>query len=59
MKHDKSLQDVWKWKDEVYKDIKNLHGEDLINYFRQPSKDFQKKYNLRLKRIDPSVSRHK
>ncbi len=59
MKHDKSLQDVWKWKDEVYKEIKGLRGDNLINYFRQQSKNIQKKYNLRLRRVNPSVSNHK
>ena len=51
MKYDKSLQDVWKWKDEVYKEIKGLHGKDMINYFRKQSKDIQKKYNLHLQRV--------
>ena len=59
MKHDKLLQDVWRWKEEVYKEIKGLRGEGLINYFRQQSKSIQKKYNLRLKRVDSSISRHK
>lgn len=59
MKYDKSLQDVWKWKAAVYEDIKDLHGEDLIGYFRQQSKNLKEKYHLRLKRIDPSISRHK
>ena len=59
MKHDKSLEEVWKWKDEVYKETRGLHGEDLINYFRQQAKDIQKKYNLHLKRTAPSNSHQK
>ncbi len=59
MKPDKSLQDVWKWKDEVYKETKGLNGEDLINYFRQQSKNIQRKYNLHLKSFSPSISRQK
>ena len=56
MKHDKSLREVWEWKDEVYKEIKNLDSKALINYFHQQTKDITKKYNLHLKKINPSIS---
>ena len=56
MKCDKSLREVWGWKDEIYKEIKNLSGKELVNYFRQQSDAMQKKYNLRLRKIRPSVS---
>lgn len=59
MKPDKSLQEVWRWKDEVYKEIKSLHGKDLIDYFHQQSKNLQEKYSLHLKHIDPSMARPK
>ncbi len=56
MKYGKSLREVWDWKDEIYKEIKGLSGKELIDYYHKQADAIQKKYNLRLKRIRPSVS---
>jgi len=35
----KSLQEVWEWKDEVYKDIKNKNFEEKQEYYREGLND--------------------
>lgn len=54
MKVDKSLQEVWDWKEKVYEEMKNLSTKEKIASFRKASKDFCKKYGLNLKTLHPS-----
>lgn len=54
MKVDKSLQEVWDWKEQVYEETKGLSTKEKIANFRKTSDDFCKKYNLKLKRLHSS-----
>ena len=35
----KALSDVWEWKDDVYKDIKNMSFEEKRKYFEKGLKE--------------------
>ena len=39
--------EVEKWKDEVYKKIKDLHGRKLANYFEKRGKGILKEYKIK------------
>jgi hypothetical protein len=53
MKVDKSLQEVWDWKEKVYEEMRGLSIEERITSFRKTSEDFCKKYGLKLKTLHP------
>ena len=54
MKVDKSLQEVWEWKEKVHEEIKGLSIKEKITSFRKTSEDFCKEYGLKFKRFHPS-----
>jgi len=39
----KMLEEVWKMKDSVYKDIKNMSTEQIFSYIHNKTIDFTKK----------------
>lgn len=51
MKVDKSLQEVWEWKEKVHEELKGLSAEEKMANFRRTSEDFCKKYGLKLKTL--------
>ncbi len=51
MKVDKSLQEVWGWKEKVYEEMKGFSVEKKIDSFRKASEDFCKKYGLKLSKL--------
>lgn len=53
MKVNKSLQEVWDWKEKVYEEIKGLSNKEKIIRFRKASEEFFKKYGLKIKRLRP------
>lgn len=46
MKIDKSLQEVWNWKNEIYKETKSMSMKDFCEYIRQKSKKAKKGLRL-------------
>jgi len=42
-----SLVEVWKWKEAVYNDIKDMNPKEKIKYFREGTKDVIKKLGLK------------
>ena len=46
MKISKSLSEVWKWKDAICKETKNMTTKELGKYIRRQAKGIHKKYNL-------------
>jgi len=50
MRVDKSLQEVWDWKEKVYHEIKGLSSKEKIANFRKSSEEFCKKYGIHLKK---------
>lgn len=53
MKVDKSLQEVWDWKEKVYEDTKTLSTREAANKIKEAAKEICKKYNLHLKKLAP------
>ena len=47
MKYDRSLKEVWQWKEDIYKDIKKLSIREQLNYISRQAKKASKKYRLR------------
>lgn len=52
MKVDKSLQEVWEWKEKVYADAKNLSVKEAASRIHNDAERIKKKFNLRLKRME-------
>ena len=52
MKIDKSLQEVWDWKEQVYQETKNLSIKETSENIRKSAEDFCKKFNLKLKKFN-------
>jgi len=50
-KYDKSLIEVWEWKDKVYQDFKDLTVEEYVKKVREESDAIMAKHGMRLKRI--------
>lgn len=51
MRVDRSLQEVWDWKEKVYDEIKGLSSKEKIARFKKTSEDFCKKYNIQFKKV--------
>ncbi len=51
MKADKSIEEVWRWKENVYDEMKGFSTKEKIASFRKSSEDFCKKYGLNLKKL--------
>lgn len=54
MKIDKSLQEVWDWKDKVYQETKHLSMKESVMNIRKGAEQFCKKYGLKLKTFQPA-----
>ena len=51
MKVDKSLQDVWDWKDEIYQETKDFSMKETVEHIHKGSEEFCKKYGLKFKTL--------
>ena len=49
MKVSKSLRDVWRWKEEVYQDTKDMTNAEVIAYYAEACRRLERKYGIRLK----------
>lgn len=56
MKAEKSLQEVWEWKEEVSMDTKDMGFEERLAYDKKNLEELEKKYHIRLRRVS-SVNR--
>lgn len=52
MKVDKSLEEVWRWKDAIYEKTKHMSFEERMVYRKKRAEEIEKKYNLRLPKAD-------
>ena len=50
-KYDKSLIEVWEWKDKVYQDFRDLPVNEYANKVREESDAIMAKHGIRLKRV--------
>ena len=51
MKAPKSLQEVWEWKDHVYRQTKDLSVKETAKKIHEDVEQFKKKYSLRLRTL--------
>lgn len=51
MKVDKSLQEVWDWKDKVYEEMKHLSVRETARKIHEDVQQIKKKYGLKLKML--------
>jgi hypothetical protein len=56
MKIDKSMQEVWDWKDKVYESVKNLSVKDAADKIKKDAEAISIKYNLGLPKISHTHS---
>ena len=54
MKVDKSLQEVWEWKDKVCEEMKHLSIREMARKIHEDVRQIKKKYGLKLKMLHPS-----
>lgn len=54
MKTDRALEEVWKWKDELYEERKNLSMEEIVKIIEKNGESIERKYNLNLRTINNS-----
>lgn len=54
MKYDKSLKEVWEWKDKAYERTKGLTMAEMVKKIEENASALCKKYNLHLKKLHPS-----
>lgn len=50
MKADKSLQEVWQWKDEVYRETKGMDYKERLAYDRKILNEIEKEYHIHLRK---------
>lgn len=51
MKTDRALEEVWKWKDALYEERKNLTMEEIAKLIEKNGEAIEKKYGLNLKKV--------
>lgn len=44
-------EEVERWKDIVYEEIKNLHGKELTDYYKKNADRILKKYNIKCQSV--------
>ena len=54
MKVDKSLQEVWDWKDKVYKETRNSSIKETMRNIHKGAEDFCRKYGLKIRTLHPA-----
>jgi len=54
MKVDKSLQEVWDWKEKVYQETKHLSIKETAEYIHKGAEEFCEKYGLKFKKLHSS-----
>ena len=56
MKANKSLQEVWDWKDRVYQQTKNLSVKETAQKIHEDVQSFKRKHDLKLRTLH--LARH-
>lgn len=58
-KYDKSLTEVWKWKENVYQDVKGLTSKEMIGKIEHDADKILKEHSIELETIPPKEDRRK
>jgi hypothetical protein len=51
MKNDKSLEEVWTWKEKIYQETKNMSMEERVRMIKENASKINQRYGLNLKII--------
>lgn len=51
MKIDKSLEEVWSWKEKIYQETKNISFEEKVKKIKENASKIDRKYELNLKKV--------
>ena len=51
MKYDKSLEQVWKWKDSIYNRVKGIAVKKQLEFISKEAKKVEEKSRIRLKKV--------
>ena len=57
MKIDKSLQEVWDWKDKIYDETKSLNTREFVSAIAKEARETESKYKLDLRKFAKSIYR--
>lgn len=57
MKTDKSLEEVWRWKEKIYKETKDMSMEERVRRIKENASRINQKYGLELKSVNIRKSR--
>ncbi|HGJ67082.1 TPA: hypothetical protein ENS27_17110 [bacterium] len=49
-KYDKSLMEVWEWKEKVYQEVKDLSAQEYIEKVKKDADKFLSEHRIKLKR---------
>ena len=49
MKIDRALQEVWDWKDQIYRQNKGKKIHDLVKFIHEEAENFKRKNHLKVK----------
>ena len=55
MKYDKSLEQVWKWKDSIYNRVKGMTIKKQLEFISKEAKRIEEKSRIRLKKVSGHV----
>lgn len=58
-KHDKSLEEVWEWKERVYQDLKDCAPHEYIEKATQAANDILSDNRIALQRVFITRAKHR
>jgi vacuolar-type H+-ATPase subunit E/Vma4 len=58
-KYDKSLVEVWEWRQKVHDELKGLTNEEYVKRVREQADTILAKYNIKLKRVETNKDHQK
>ncbi len=57
MKIDRSLEEVWRWKEKIYQETKGMSVEERVKKIKENASRINQKYGLDLKTVNMRSSR--
>lgn len=57
MKADKSLEEVWMWKEKIYQETRNMSMEERVKKIKENALRLSQRYGLNLKIVDGQNSK--
>jgi len=57
MKTDKSLEEVWRWKEKIYEETKSISMEERVKMIKENASRINQRYGLNLKIVNRRNSR--